>query len=63
MIWVFLHFVSARLVRNSVILSSDSRERRCLVYLGLIDGMFAKRRENKDGGGFECGMLIASSKF
>ena len=41
MIWVFQRFVSSHLVRNSVILSSDSRERRFLVYLGLIDGMFA----------------------
>ena len=41
MIWVFLHLVRLRLVRTSVTMSSDSRERCCLVYLGLIDGMFA----------------------
>ena len=43
MIWVFLHFVRSRLVRNSVTMSSDSRERRCLVYLGLIDGICLRR--------------------
>ena len=43
--WVFLHFVPVfrpfAFSQNSIILSSDSRERRFLVYLGLIDGMFA----------------------